>query len=405
MKRRTRSIYALLALLMAAFTLMPLMEATGRAAHAETTEEARTRLLGPGYDSPDVVRLKWVSITTVLASFGGHPVLFDSTVMNYLGQPTDKTDYMTLADVIAIKPEFIFQNHVHLDQMRHAAKIAAATGAPIVGAEEHCNFVKRDAAVKRISGDIKCILVRDANGKAFTGLDTYASPVQPPIFTPWGTFGKPEVEPSYMDVTAVNIKHTQIRPYPGSLVGNEGYVPDVTPYAKTPPTPESAVDFGLSQDDEGGNLLYIVKYKDFTFVDHGSAGSLDPLEPGQQEVKDALRKIGATDQVDVEMGGIAELQNYFNGLIDERRYSEQINAKVMMPIHHGNWNPPATSDAKYYYQPWKAEMAKMDPNRRPDLCFLVEANRATAFNINPSEWAGSNKGSITPVGGPDCYKG
>src|SRR5882757_7291536 len=106
MKRRSRSIYALLALLMAAFTLMPLMEATGRAAHAETTEEARTRLLGPGYDSPDVVRLKWVSITTVLASFGGHPVLFDSTIMNYLGQPTDKTDYMTLADVIAIKPEF-----------------------------------------------------------------------------------------------------------------------------------------------------------------------------------------------------------------------------------------------------------------------------------------------------------
>jgi len=83
-------------------------------------------------------------------------------------------------------------------------------------------------------------------------------------------------------------------------------------------------DFGLSQDDEGGNLLYVVKYKDFTFVDHGSAGSLDPLEPGQQEVKDALRKIGADDQVDLEMGGIAELQNYFNGLIDERRYSEQI---------------------------------------------------------------------------------
>jgi len=50
-------------------------------------------------------------------------------------------------------------------------------------------------------------------------------------------------------------------------------------------------------------------------------------------------------------------------------------------------------------------MAKMDPARRPDLCFLVEANRATAFNINPSEWAGSNKGSITPVGGPDCYTG
>src|SRR5438309_2055884 len=143
MKRRT--IYALMALLMAAFTLMPLMEATSRAAHAETTEEARTRLLGPGWDSPDVVRIKWVTITTV----------------------------------------------------------------------------------------------------------------QPPIFTPWGTFGKPEVMPPFMDVMAVNIKHTQIRPYPGSLVGNEGYQPDVSPYMKTPPTPESGADFAMSQDDEGGNLLYV----------------------------------------------------------------------------------------------------------------------------------------------------
>ena len=377
-------------------------------AHAETTDEVRTRLLGPGWDQPGVVRLKWITITVWLASFGGHVVMFDSTVMNYLGQPDDKTDYISLDDVIAAKPEYIFQNHVHLDQMRHASRIATATGAKLVGAEEHCTFTKRDADVKGLdSGKVNCDPVRDSAGHWFNGGDTYAgSPAEPaPIFTPFGTIGKPDVVPPGLDVKVVKIKHTQIRPYPNSLVGNEGWNPDVSPYGKTPPTPQSALDFAMTQDYEGGNLLYVFKYGDFTLVDHGSSGSLDPLEPGQSQIRSALRSLGANDRVDVEIGGIAELQNYANGLLDAQRYAEEIGAKVYIPQHHGNWNPPATAAAAGYYQPWKARIESIDAARRPQLCFIVEANRATAFSINTSEWAGDHIGTITPLLGPGCYTG
>jgi hypothetical protein len=390
-RRTTWVIAALLALVM----LVPVGRFASPA-QAESTDAVRTRLLGPGWDQPGVVRLKWITITVWLASFGGHVVMFDSTVMNYLGQPENKTDYISLDDVIAAKPEYIFQNHVHLDQMRHASRIAAEAGTKLMGAEEHCAFTKRDADIKGLGADkVQCVPVRDKDGKWFNGGDTYAgSPAEgPPLFTPG------------LDIKVVKIKHTQIRPYPNSLVGNEGHQPDVTPYAKTPPTPQSALDFAMTQDYEGGNLLYVIKYGDFTMVHHGSSGSLDPLEPGQAEIKAALRSLGADDRIDLEIGGIAELQNYANGLIDAQRYAEEIGAKVYIPQHHGNWNPPATSAAVNYFKPWSARIAQIDPARRPQLCFITEANRATAFSIKTSEWAGSNVGTITPLLGPGCYTG
>jgi L-ascorbate metabolism protein UlaG (beta-lactamase superfamily) len=107
----------------------------------------------------------------------------------------------------------------------------------------------------------------------------------------------------------------------------------------------------------------------------------------------------------MEIGGIAELQNYANGLIDAQRYAEEIGAKTYIPQHHGNWNPPATAAAAGYFEPWTARIANISEDRRPQLCFIVEANRATAFNVNTSEWAGDAVGSITPLGGPGCYTG
>ena len=397
----------MIAALLILVTFVPVGRFTS-SAHAETTDEVRTRLLGEGWNQPGVVRLKWITITVWLASFGGHVVMFDSTVMNYLGQPDNKTDYISLDDVIAAKPEYIFQNHVHLDQMRHASRIATATGAKLVGAQEHCAFTKRDADVKGFGADkVQCVAVRDKAGNWFTGGDTYAgSPAEgPPLFTPFGAIGTPDESPPGVEVKVVKIKHTQLRPYPGSMVGNEGWNPDPTPYAKTPPTPQSSLDFAMTQDYEGGNLLYYFKYGDFTLVDHGSSGSLDPMEPGQSEIKSALQSLGANDRVDMEIGGIAELQNYANGLLDAQRYAEEIGAKTYIPQHHGNWNPPATAAAAGYYQPWKARLESIDAARRPQLCFIVEANRATAFSINTSEWAGDNVGTITPLGGPGCYTG
>jgi hypothetical protein len=394
-----------IAALLALVTFVPVGRFNVTAAHAESTDEVRTRLLGEGWNDPGVVRLKWITITVWLASLGGHVVMVDSTVMNYLGQPDAKTDYISLDDVIAAKPEYIFQNHVHLDQMRHASRIATATGAKLVGAQEHCNFTKRDAEVKGLSGSVNCVAVRDSQGHEFTGGETYGGPPVDALWTPFGTIGKPDEMPSGVDVKVVNIKHTQLRPYPDSMVGNEGHNPDVSPYSKTPPTPQSLLDFSMTQDYEGGNLAYVFKVGNFTVVFHGSSGSLDPLEPGQKEIKAALRSLGAGDRVDMEIGGIAELQNYANGLIDAQRYAEEIGAKTYIPQHHGNWNPPATAAAAGYYGPWSARIAKIPADRRPELCFITEKNRGMVFSINTSEWAGANVGKITAIGEPGCYTG
>ena len=395
-----------IALLLTLIALVPVGLVAVPSAQAESTDEVRTRLLGEGWDQPGVVRLKWITITVWLASFGGHVVLFDSTVMNYLGQPENKTDYVSLDEIIAAKPEYIYQNHAHLDQMRHASRIAVASGAKLVGAQEHCNGTKRDAIVKHLDPDkVKCVAVRDSAAEWFTGGDTYFGPPHDLVFTPFGTIGKPDEGPPELEIKVVNIKHTQLRPWPGSLVGNEGHNPDVSPYAKTPPTPDSALDFAESHYAEGGNLLYFFKYGDFTLIHHGSSGSLDPLEPGQKEIKAALRSLGAGDRIDMEIGGIAELQNYANGLLDAQRYAEEIGAKTYIPQHHGNWNPPATAAAAGFYGPWSARIARIAEDRRPELCFIVEKNRGMVFSVNTSEWAGDNIGQITPIGDPGCYTG
>lgn len=397
-RRRSALFAACLAVAVPAPILAPLT------ARAETTDEVRTRLLGPGWDEAGTVRIRWISITTVLTSFGGHILLFDATVMNQLFQPEDRTDHVSLADVIAAKPEHVLIDHVHPDQTRHLARIAVATGATVIGAQEACEFAKRDATVKGLdSGRVRCNPVLDAAGKPFTGQGTWVAPLEAPaIFTPTGTAGRPATMPPGVDVSAVKLKHSQTRPYPGSAVGPAGYRPDMAPYEEGS-SPQSFLDFVTSWDDDGSNLLWVIRYRDITFVKHGSTSSLDPLEPGQAEIKAALGRLGADDRVDIEVGGIAELNNYVNGLVDARRYAAEIGAKVFIPIHHGNWAPPFTSEAAAYYEPLKAELAKVEAARRPRLCFLVEATRATVFNVQAGQWGGADQGRLDPLGGPGCH--
>jgi L-ascorbate metabolism protein UlaG (beta-lactamase superfamily) len=398
--RATRAVLAVCLL----SVLVPAPNAAAAAA-AESTDATRTRLLGQGWDSPDAVRLRWISITTWLASFGGHVVLFDSSVMDYLAQPEPGTDFVSLDDVIAARPEFIYQGHGHIDHLRHAAEIAAATGARLVGSKDHCDVTKRQADLKGIgAGKIHCVAVREADGAEFTGNDTYVLPVEPGT-TPFGTRGKPDDGPPGLEVTAVKIKHTQMRPYPDTLVGPEGYEADPSPYSDAPPTPQSTLEVALYFDREGGSLLYVFRYGDLTIANHDSTGPLTSPEPGRAAIRSALQALGAQDRVDIEIGAIAELQNYTNGLVDAQRYAEAIGAKVFFPQHHGNWNPPATSRAAAYYEPWRRRMAEIPADRRPALCFVTEANRATAFALRPSDWAGDASGPVAPLGGPGCYGG
>ena len=80
------------------------------------------------------------------------------------------------------------------------------------------------------AGNVHCVAVRDAGSAEFTGNDTYVLPVEFGT-TPFGATGKPDDGPPGLEVTAVKIKHTQMRPYPDTLVGPEGYQADLGPYA------------------------------------------------------------------------------------------------------------------------------------------------------------------------------
>ena len=82
-----------------------------------------------------------------------------------------------------------------------------------------------------------------------------------------------------------------------------------------------------------------------------------------------------------------------------------LSAVIVIPQHHGNWNPPATSPAAGYDEPWKQRMEQIPADRRPALRFVVEATRAAPFDIKPSQWAGPAAGTLIPLGGPGCYKG
>lgn len=378
-------------------------------APAATTDEVRTKIFGAGWDDPDAIRTKWISITTWIASFGGTVVLFDSTVMDHLQQGENRTPEITLDEVIAAKPEAILQNHTHLDQMRHASRIAAATGAKLMTTQGGCLFAKRDAAEKGLGADnINCDLILDDAGHPFTGIDTYASPYngEGVITTPFGTKGKPATAVEGLDISAVIIKHSQLRPYPDDLSG-PGMEPKPERLMYDPPTAESLEDFGLTQDIDNGNLAYLVTYKDFSLVHHGSTGSLNTAEPGEAEITSALQKLGADDRVDVEIGGIAELNYFANGFVESRRYSEAIGAKLLFPTHHNNWLPPITSEAAYYYEPWTAEMKTSTSPTFPEMCFVTEENWATVFSYTAGKWGGESKGAemVTPMNGPGCYTG
>jgi len=411
---RVRAFVALVATFSA--ILVPLMGSPSSA--EEATEQARTRLLGDGWNQPGQVRLKWVTNTTWIASFGPHVVLFDSTATNYTWAEDGKnakTTATSLDEIVAAKPEYIFQNHVHLDQMKNASDIAARSGAKLVGSMQHCEFAKRNAMTKKLKAEnIHCDIVRDSHGKPFFGFDSffyYGDSPSPLGATPFGEMGHPDEMTRDLDVTVVNIKHSAPRPWPDDLNPcTECYQPvelakPMVDYVAGGPSPDSVWRNVTDESDEGTNLLYVVKYGDFTLVDHGSTSSLNKLEPGQADLLTGLTKVGEMN-VDVELGGIAETQNIAQGMVDSRRYTEIIRPKLFFPEHHGMWGLPfATAEARHFYQPYMTEMAKMDAKIRPDICFIVEANRFTAWSFKASEWTGTSKGTVTPMGGPNCYTG
>ncbi|NYI44992.1 hypothetical protein BJ993_002072 [Nocardioides aromaticivorans] len=425
-----------------------------------TVEQARTKILGPGWNDPNTVRVRSIGNTTQLFSFGGTVLLSDSTIEDQLtdtGANRNTNGYVSLEDVIAAKPVAILQNHIHFDQNHNAVALAVDGGIPLVTDLGGCLFTKVTAIkLGKNPAKLKCNLLRDAKGKPFftgdswagglpylgqgldLGLEDLLGPVLGSLplnllgqdidltaflrFNDFGDNAWPETPiPGLKEIRAVQVKHTPSfigRPlYPESLSGAQLSIDQnikdiLEDYAGNPTAiAQSIYEQYAPFDLEGSNVAWVLRYKDFSIVQHGSTGATNNLEPGAKEIREALEKIGDTDRVDLEIGGVAEMTfftdaNYF---ADNKGYSKAIGAKRFMPTHHYNWYPLwLTNPASKYWPGLSKTFAdgKAEAGEAfPDLCFLTEDNYATLWDVKVNTWAGNAKGVMQPMTGPGCYTG
>lgn len=403
---------------------------------SDSVHEARTKLFGPGWDDPGVVRMRpAVGNTTVLASYGGTLIVHDANIENDLtdiGPEENNNGFISLQDVIDAKPAAILQDHTHFDQAHHSADIASS-GVPLVTDLGGCFFTKETAIEKGIDpAEVKCNLIRDAEGRPFLAEDTFfaaggAIPREAAggLLTDYGTKGWPSEPVPGVDAMAIQVKHSPSfsnRPYPNRLSG-----PDVQPernfqdlqdsYRNAGPDDIAAdqIDTFRPFDLEGSNIGWLVKHDGFSVFHHGSTGETNSVEPGAQKIGEALRSLREDEQVDLEIGGVAEVTYFTNGAGSEnnKQYSTDIGAKMFMPTHHYNWYPTffLTNPAVTYYQEmteaWASatSAAEAEGKPYPEMCYLTEENYETVVSFDTDEWDGSDTGSMDLIEGPGCYTG
>lgn len=400
------------------------MGASSAAAAPSSLETARTKMFGAGWNNPGEVRARWIGNTTWAISYGGTFALHDTTIEDDFSDGGDKyanNGFVSLSDVITGKPDVIFQDHTHFDQNRDVAEISAKTGAPLVTTLQGCGVTKFEAIKRGFdANNINCNLLRDANGQVFNDFDTYFTAFyggQGIVFTDYGTQGTPERAVPGLDVQAVLIKHTGTfisRPYPENTSG-----PNFDPAGSMQeilsdggPPPEGALKTFASFDQEGGNVFYRVKYKDFTLVRHGSTGPTNPLEPGAEKIQSVLRSLGvdSADRPDLHIGGITEVENILNGQYHEdiKQHAGSLGAKLFFPTHHNNWFPywltmPAASYWPGMKETWADGAKEFD--QFPSMCYLTEENFGSLWQFKMSEWKGDKVGKARPLTGPNCYTG
>lgn len=448
---------SLLALaLTTALVSSPGVPASGAA--TETVDQVRTRLLGAGWQDPGKIRARSIGNTTWLVSYGPTVVLYDSTIEDQLtdtGEDKDTNGYVALDDILAAKPDAIFQNHTHADQNRHLAEIATKTGAPVVADIGGCAMTKLTAIEEGFDpAKVNCNVLRDSEGKPFFTPDTWAIPVGQSVdlglgdllddlglnlglnlwgqeaklgdfldFTDYGTEGWPTTPiKNNLDVKAVMIKHSPTffsRPWPENMTGAqldpETAIKELlNDYGDTSPdeVAENVMAFLKPFDAEGSNVGYLTKYQDFSMFSHGSTGPTNNLEPGAPEIAKALSQLSPGDRIDVEIGSLAEqVLHWTNGQYfeDQKQYAQRIGAKRWFPTHHYNWFPAwLTNPAAAYYpsmvETW-ADGHNQYAGHFPKMCYLTETNYATLWSTNASGWAGDKVGKFTPLTGPGCYTG
>ena len=306
-----------------------------RAAPADETLAARQAFFGhenivdaqTAAVRADRVILSWFGVTNFAASINGHVVLLDAWVPRgeYSGYVPTSPEQLA-----ALKPEFIFIGHGHFDHAAHAAQIAAASGATIVGTQQHC-----DQAREQAGSNIPCVLAV-------------------PSATPGTTGSLDGLIPGVSIDTLAHV-HSAAEPHdPEDLHAPAGGVPNAEAIVEHPPAPQDTLELLQHLPDaEAGDVLYRFSIGDFDLTWHDTSG---PLKERAPAVLDQLATLGETD---VQMGAIMGFNQISNGMRDPRMYVERIDPKIFIPTHHDNWAPGITTRGEEYCPIIETELARI----------------------------------------------
>jgi hypothetical protein len=262
----------------------------------------------------------------------------------------------TTDDLIALAPSVIYLGHGHFDHALEAPRIAAATGAVIVGTQEHC-----DQAVAAVDAAIDCRALFQAGaapGAVATIDDLLAGVCTTAVLHLHSAAEPPDPDHDHTNqVVPIPDPGSVLLHPPGSLFGTEG--------------------------DEGGTVLYQFRVGDFALTWHDSSG---PMKENNPEVFDVLAALPATD---VQVGAILGFNQITNGLRDPAMYIDALAPAVFVPNHHDFITEYGSAND---FEPvLRATLADYDAD--PEIRFLYDPYdyvrpNLLSYRVDDARWAG-----------------
>jgi hypothetical protein len=291
----------------------------------------------------DKVVMSWFGVTNFAMAIRGHVVLLDAWVPRgaHSGYVPSSP-----AELAALEPEVIFIGHAHFDHAADAVPIAQASGATLIGNAEQCAALRSRAETAMAP---PCVEALPANALPGT---------------------RAEIPGAIRGVETTIVKH--LHSAGKSPDGKDGYHVPVTPPPSTtqvehPPTPEDMAHLvNHAPDAEAGTVLYRFRVGDLSLLWNDSAGPLADDAPHVFETFKALRPI------DVQVGAIQGFNQVTNGMRDPRLYIEAFAPKLFVPTHHDDWAAGITTKGDNYRAPLDEELARIPPERRPQVRFISD---------------------------------
>ena len=315
----------------------------------------------------DKVIISWFSVSSYAVAAKGRVFLLDT----YIYRMADTPAYVptTLQELVDLGPEAIFIGHGHFDHADNAAYISVKTGAPIFGAEEHCDAMRGDA--ERIFGagtQVNC-----------TSLVTAGS-------TPGAEVKALDFLQPDLCITSFKHLHSASAPPDPDLEPNPiNAVRDPRVNDLYPPQPAPSLDTTTNAGAGGPVSMFYqftVAGSDFSFIWHDTNGPIKELEPQLVDLLWSLPK------ADVEIGSLVSIAEFTNpdaGIRDPVLYIQNVKPKIFYGGHSDNFNIGASP---YYHKAIQRqfEIMGIPEDERPEVRGLHDPYDYLRPGLATFEW-------------------